>query len=251
MFEKQKLKLASVLYKYAFPVYRWMYFNFKNKKDGYSIKLLNQLIKPGFTILDIGANVGFYSKFLSKQVGPTGKVFCFEPDVTNFKHLQNETINLSNISLHQNAVAAENGTLTLYTSNLLNIDHRTYEPEEYDNKYTVDKIAIDSFIADKFKIDFIKMDIQGFEMEALAGMKQTLITNHDIILFTEFWPYGLQRAGTSAMDMFDFFNRLDFKVYKVEGNKVTPLTANEVSKMKVEFLSDTNIIASRKQLELN
>lgn len=248
MFETQKLKLASILYKNAFPLYRMMYFNFKKKKDAANLSIIKQLLTPTSNVLDIGANIGFYSVQLAEQTGAGGKVYCFEPDAVNFKHLQKETKSFKQIELFQKAVAAENGKLTLYTSDLLNIDHRTYEPESYSGKYDVEKISIDSFIQNKFKVDFIKMDIQGFEMDALNGMQETLKANNDLVMLTEFWPYGLQQAGSSAVAVFDFFTKLDFKVYQLIKNKLQQLTRDEVLAMKVDFLSDTNVWISRKSL---
>ncbi|MEO8146599.1 MAG: FkbM family methyltransferase [Bacteroidia bacterium] len=248
MFDNLQLKLASLLYQNAFPVYRKLYFGFKNKKDAYNLLLASKLIKPGANVLDIGANVGFYGRHFVKCVGSTGHVYCFEPDVINYKHLQHELKGFSNVTLLQKAVAAESGSLTLYTSDLLNIDHRTYEPEHYSEKYSVEKISIDGFVNDKFKVDFIKMDIQGFEMDALKGMTETLKANREIVLLTEFWPYGLQAAGSSATAVFDFLKQLEFNIYKVADNKLSKLTREEVAVMKVEFLSDTNVLVSRGRL---
>ena len=248
MLERQKLKLAAILYKNAFPLYRIMYFNFKKKKDAANLSIIKQLLLPGANVLDIGANIGFYSVQLALQTSTGGKVYCFEPDAVNYKHLQKETKSFKQIELFQKAVAAENGKLTLYTSDLLNIDHRTYEPESYSGKYDVEKISIDSFIQNKFKVDFIKMDIQGFEMDALIGMEETLKANADLIMLTEFWPYGLQQAGSSAAAVYDFFTALDFKVFQLVESKLKQVNRGQFIAMKVDFLSDTNVWISRKNL---
>ncbi len=248
MFENQKLKIASVLYKFAFPIYRQMYFNFKNRKDKFHLKLIRALIKPGNTVLDIGANIGFYGRFLSDCVGPGGLVYCFEPDATNFMHLKKELKTNLNVTLIQKAVAKESGNLTLYTSGLLNVDHRTYEPENYLDKYYVEKVSIDEYVNGRFNVGLIKMDIQGFEADALKGMKQTIAANPDLILFTEFWPYGLKCAGSSAVEVYDLLTEYGFKIHKVADEQLTLLTKEDVSKMKVEFLSDANILASRRDM---
>jgi len=259
MLEQQKLKLASILYKYAFPLYRRLYFNFKNKKDRHHLQLLSKLVKPGDKVLDIGGNIGFFTKFLAECVGSTGHVYCFEPDSTNFGHLENELKQIKNVTLIQKAIAADSGSLTLYTSDLLNVDHRTYKPaaltgslqrpkNNYNGSYTVEKIAIDEFVAGRFKVDFIKMDIQGFEMEALRGMKKTLEANHGIILFTEFWPYGLAQAGSSAVEVFDLLTGYGFLIYKVDALKLTRMTKEEAMTMKVEYFTDANVLLSRKEI---
>jgi len=248
MFDKQKLKTAGVLFKYAFVIYRWLYFNFKNRKDHYNLQLLNTFIKPGFVVLDIGANIGFFSRFLSDKVGATGHVYCFEPDAINFRHLKNELKSKTNTTLLQKAVAAESGMLTLYTSNLLNVDHRTYKHDNYAEQHSIEKMAIDDYINNQFKVDLIKMDIQGFEMEALKGMKKTLEANPNLILFTEFWAYGLQQAGSSAMEVFDFLTQLNFNVYRIDNAKLSVLTIENIKQLKVDLFSDINVLASRNTL---
>ncbi len=250
MFEKQKLRLAALLFHYGFPFYRWLYFRFKNKKDQYHLEQIKRLLKPGSVVLDIGANIGFFAKKLSEYVGPDGHVYCFEPDKTNFNHLKNELKNKDNVSLIQKAVAEAEGNITLYTSNLLNVDHRTYEPDSYTGKYIVQKISIDTFINNQFSIDFIKMDIQGFEMNALQGMVNTLDANLSVILFIELWPYGLQQAGTSAVEVYDFFAARNFIMYKINEDQLIVIEREEASKLEVEYFSDTNLLVSRKNLNV-
>ncbi len=248
MFDRQKLRFASFLYKHLFSIYRKMYFNFKNKKDKHHLKLIRGLIKPGSVALDIGANIGFFSSFLSDCVGEAGHVYCFEPDVVNFGHLKNELCEKKNVSLFQKAIASETGVLTLYTSGMLNVDHRTYKPEKHESEYTVEKISVDDFVKNKFKVDFIKMDIQGFEMEALQGMKQTFDANPELNIFAEFWPYGLKSAGSSAIEMFDYVTQLGFKIFKVRSGTVSPMSRDEVMAMKVEYFTDANVVITRRDL---
>lgn len=245
MFEKLKLRLAATLYHHAFRLYRMMYFRFKRKKDKHHLQLIQRQLKPGSTALDIGANIGFFTKFLSACVGEEGHVYAFEPDKTNFHHLKNELKGSTNTTIVQKAVSATSGKLTLYTSDLLNVDHRTYEPENYRDKYSVEKTSVDDFVNGRFKVDFIKMDIQGFEMEALRGMEKTLQANQHIILFTELWPFGLEKAGSSAVEVFDFLTQIGFNIYKIDENRYSRLNLTEVSTLKVEFLNDINILAAR------
>ena len=248
MFEKLKLRLAATLYHHAFRIYRMMYFRFKRKKDKHHLQLIQRLLKPGSTAIDIGANIGFFTKFLAECVGQEGHVYAFEPDKTNFHHLENELKGTTNTTLVQKAVSETSGTLTLYTSDLLNVDHRTYEPENYSGKYSVEKISVDDFVNGRFKVDFIKMDIQGFEMEALRGMEKTLRVNQHIFLFTELWPFGLEKSGSSAIEVFDFLTQSGFNIYKIDNNGYSRMNLTEVPNLKVEFLNDVNILASRAQL---
>src|ERR1051325_5275956 len=106
---KRKLlfRTASFLFKYAFTVYKILYYRFKRKQDAFEIELLKKIIKKGDYVLDIGANIGFYSEIMSELVGDTGKVFCFEPDNLNYKYLAKNIKGKKNIELIKKAVAEE------------------------------------------------------------------------------------------------------------------------------------------------
>ena len=153
-----------------------MYAMFKNKQDAFEIELLKKHIKKGDTVLDIGANIGFYATILSDLVGDNGNIHCFEPDVTNFNHLKKTTASYKNIIINNKAVGPKTETIKIYTSKNLNVDHRTYKPEEFDKEIAIDAVSIDDYLK-WAKVDFIKMDIQGFEIEAVKGMKETLKNN--------------------------------------------------------------------------
>jgi FkbM family methyltransferase len=248
MNERLSLRLASLLYSYAYFIYKPLYFLYKNRKDKNHLDLLRQLVKPGSRVIDIGANIGFYSTFLYRITGRNGHVYCFEPDKINFNHLINTVGRKENVTLIQKAVAATSGKLKLYPSPLLNVDHRTYASENTNGNYEVDKISIDDYVDGKFKIDFIKIDIQGFEMEALKGMKKTLAGNEDIILFIELWNHGLKKSGTSAVEVVTFLSDLKFFLYKVEPFKLSPFSKKDAFNLNEDFYSDVHIIASRKKV---
>jgi len=238
-----KLRIAAYLFKYAYPVYKVLYYNFKQDKDAFNLKFIKGILKPGDIAVDVGANIGFYTQYLAKCVGATGKVWAFEPDAINFKHLTNAVKNWPQVICKNQAVAAQNGNLILYASGLLNIDHRTYQPASFTHSYSVNKIALDHELSN-CTVRLIKMDIQGFEMDALQGMKN-LLMQPDVILISELWPYGLNEAGSSAIAMFEFLKNLGFGIYTENKGKLHPITGKEVMEIKIDFMVDTNIIAAR------
>jgi FkbM family methyltransferase len=212
---KLVLKIGNMLFKMAFKVYKLLYITYKNNEEKQEIALLQSIVKHGNTVLDIGANIGFYTKILSKAVGEQGHVLCFEPDFVNYNHLCLTTTGLPNVQIHQKAVASKTQKIVLYTSKELNVDHRTYKPEQYDQEIETDAVCIDDFLKDQTKDDVIKMDIQGFEMEALIGMTHILTNNHNIKILSEFWPYGLKMAGYSAVEYFENLTNLGFNIFMV------------------------------------
>lgn len=208
-----------------------MYTVFKNKQDAQEIALLKNIIKPGDNILDIGANIGYYANILSSFTGPNGKVFCFEPDVTNFNHLVKETKHLNNVHRYNMAVSDSESVLKIYKSKLLNVDHRTYPVNNYDSVEEVKANSIDLLIAAKTisAPKVIKIDIQGYELTAFKGMINLLTESKDLKIVAEFWPHGFKRAGTSAIELFDFFYQLGYNIYFIDGSNNKAVTKDYVT----------------------
>lgn len=185
-------------------------------------ELLSREIKQGDVVLDIGANIGYYTLLASKKVGAHGRVYAFEPDPTNFSLLRkNVALNgCENVILVNKAVAARSETLKLYLSEVNFGDHRTYASEEARESISIECTSIDDYFRDKDEnIDFIKMDIQGFECKALSGMQATLKMSKGTRLTAEFWPYGLTRAGDSPEELFRLLQGADFVLYEIDDKK--------------------------------
>ena len=238
--------VANVLFRYMFPVYKFIYYRFKNKQDAFEISLLQRFIRPGNCVLDIGANVGFYAELISGQVGENGVVHAFEPDPVNFSHLQQSCGKKPNVRVHHLAVSSEPGELKLYTSNLLNVDHRTYPIDDYGKSFTVKAESIDHYLPD-LHVDFIKMDIQGAEFFALNGMKETIEKNPEIKLLTEFWPYGLKEAGCSVELFEQFFKTRGFQFYLLQDEALKKLEtlSDYTSRPEKEYF---NLLVSRQEI---
>ncbi len=240
------IKAGNFLYKYCFPLYNIAYPAFKRKQDKFEIELLQKHIKPGDTVLDIGANIGFYATILSDIVGKKGKVFCFEPDIKNFEHLKKATKKHLNIFINNLAVGSKTEILKIYTSKSLNVDHRTYKPDVYDKEIDIRAVSIDDFLPKDSRVDFIKIDIQGFEMQALKGMINTLHLNKNIKMISEFWPYGLRKSGSSLSEYFMYLKDLGFDVQLLKENSLQNITIEDVKNL--EPLSEEhyfNIFVSR------
>jgi len=228
-FNYTKIKIGNWLYKNCFPLYNFTYTRFKNKNDLYEIELLQQLIKPGDHVLDIGANIGFYAKIISNLVGEKGKVYCFEPDKTNYNYLVKNTKGISNITLFNLAVSDKEEVIKVYKSKLLNVDHRTYPVNNYDSVEEINAKNIDGMLGiDIEKIDFIKIDIQGFELTAFKGMQNLLSKQNNLKIIAEYWPHGFKRAGTSAIEFYDFFDKLNYQFKLINEGKNSLLNRNYI-----------------------
>jgi len=203
-------------YDHAFSLYVLCYRVFKAYTDRTERQLLRSILPAGAVAVDAGANIGVYSQFLSRCVGPTGVVHSFEPSPENFKRLQSGTRKLANVRLSQAAVGERSGRSKLYVSDHLNVDHRTYATEGDSRRIVpIDIMALDDYFKPGQRVDLIKMDIQGYELHALRGASRVLGDNPNAKLLLELWPYGLRQAGASWLELIATLEAENMSVHQV------------------------------------
>ena len=131
-------------------------------------------INHGDVVFDIGANIGYFSKLFSKLCGRKGCVYCFEPIYENFLKLETTLKKSKNVKLYNFALGDVN------CIKRMSYDPRDCEKSSFISNFcnkTVLLQRLDDFVElfDPKKIDLIKCDVEGFELNALMGMKKTLI----------------------------------------------------------------------------
>jgi FkbM family methyltransferase len=205
-------KLGNFIFTHWPAGYQPIYGLYKALADRRERRLLRSTIDPGMTVVDVGANIGAYSAFLAGLVEPGGTVYAFEPEPRNFVFLEEIAERSSCIRPTRAAVGERSGTLKLYMSEDLNVDHHTYDAGDGRQTTEVPVIELDHFFLPGSRIDFIKLDIQGYEFQALQGTRRILSENTDLKLLFEYWPYGLKRAGTNPPALLRFLEELGFKL---------------------------------------
>jgi FkbM family methyltransferase len=232
-----QFKLGNYLFKYAYPVYRPLYFLYKKISDSKKMEILSGYIKPGMAVLDIGANIGFYSLFFSELVGEQGKVYAIEPDPVNFTHLKKSTSDYKNIITIEKAVGETTGKLRLYYSPNLNVDHQTYDIGEGRKYLEVDSISLDDYLPKDIGISLIKIDIQGFDFQAMKGMQGILERSGNLMILGELWPYGLQRAGSGSMEYMDYLRSKGFTIEYFEKTENDFEDKNDEKNFYTDFIA--------------
>ena len=213
-------KFSNFLFRYTFPLYKILYFIYKRITDFEMISLMRNNIDKGTVILDIGANIGFYSLFFSKCTGANGLVIAFEPEKENFSRLTKLTKDKKNIQLVNCAVSNNDLEIDLYLSSDLNVDHHTYDDGQSRKSVKVKSVSIDSFLKLNFPdviIDFIKIDIQGFDYFALKGMIDTINRSRKLTIFGEFWPYGLLMTKVDPEEYYRELINSGFLMFSIPG----------------------------------
>ncbi len=179
---------------------------------------VKHIIKQGYTVLDIGANIGYYTLMFSKLVGPNGKIYAFEPDPENFAILKENIASnkIANVIAEQKAVSDKSGPIRLFKAKANLADHRIYDPGDKRDTVDIQSVSIDDYFNGmNEEIDFIKMDIEGAEGGALKGMEQLLKRHHEIKLMTEFYPSGLRQFGICADSYLSLLAAYGFEIYEL------------------------------------
>ena len=217
----QLFRIADKLYYHAYPIYYPLYSSWKALRDRRERTLLRTIIRTGMCVVDGGANIGVYTRFLSALAGDSGHVHSFEPAPYNFKRLQQNVGKLPNVSLNQCALGETSGSVGLYYSKDLNVDHRTYESGDGRERISVPVTSLDNYFPAGKRVDLIKLDVQGYELSVLRGAERVLKENRDIKVLMEFWPYGLRKASIDPGDVLKFAHLHDFVVTPIPAS--TPL----------------------------
>jgi len=187
--------------------------------EPYETRLVQRLISPGDTVVDIGANIGYYTLQFARLVGNAGHVYAFEPDPRNFELLQENVWQngYRNVTLVRAAVADRSGTARLFLNPDNRGDHRIYDGAADRQAIDVDAVALDDYFADhEGRFDLVKIDVQGAEAAVFGGMRGILAAGRVGRVLSEFWPRGLKIAGGDARDFLEQRLRQGFAIRVVD-----------------------------------
>jgi FkbM family methyltransferase len=189
---------------------------------------LARFLQPGMRVVDAGANEGFYSVFIARQVGPDGQVLAIEPSPRERARLEhNIAINgLKNVSVISAGLGAQTGRAVLHIADAEHNGQNTLGGFVYQGVTNAGDLVIDLKPLDvvvenaaKRKVDLIKMDVEGAEMKVLLGAEQVLRESAPVILF-ELLDEALRAQASSANEVLEFLRNKEYRILKFDGNGI-------------------------------
>jgi FkbM family methyltransferase len=201
--------LAQRVFLAAYSVY-------KARIEAGPIDRLQEFIPAGSTVIDVGANVGFFTRRFARWVGDQGRVIAIEPDTENFAALSAKLAASGldrRVQLHRAAATAEAGFVHLERNELHPGDHRISFGA---HGSMVPAVAIDDLVreAEVASIALIKIDVQGAEMLVLEGTRRTLAEMQPV-LFLEVDDSALRSFGSSASEVVTYVEEAGYEMHEL------------------------------------
>jgi FkbM family methyltransferase len=162
-------------------------------------RLLEALVTPGATALDIGANVGIHTITMAKRAG-SGRVLAFEPQPQTVERLRaNLALNgLSQTEVVQVALLDRAGDVSLFAGTDCN--RATSSLHEYQgwSSTAVEGATLDDVLRERDvqRVDVVKIDVEGFESAVLAGAQTMLRRDRPALIF-EYMDWAWKNCGYS------------------------------------------------------
>ncbi len=175
-------------------------------------------LKPGMTVYDIGANVGFYSLLSAVLVGPQGRVFAFEPLPRNLGYLRRHVAlnKMQNITVVDKALSDREGTVTFEEGPAHTMGKMGSSGTLQVAMTTVDIVRRAAHSPDP---SLLKIDVEGAEMLVLKGAEQTLRQCRPVIFLA---THGAQ----VHKDCCEYLKALGYRLSPLSGASVE--TADEI-----------------------
>lgn len=192
-------------------------------KKGYEadeLRMALSLIKDGDCVLDIGANVGFYSMAIAKKY-PYAYIHAFEPIPETFEKLVDNALCLKNIYAHNYPLTDTDGIAEFFydrlepgAASMRNIRETNKAVKIKVNTQTLDNLA--QFLP---RVDFIKCDVEGSELLVMRGGLNT-IRHYKPIILMEMLRKWTAKFGYTPNDTIKLLSGIGYRCYRIVKGKL-------------------------------
>ncbi len=215
-------------------------------------RLLERVLEPGMTFLDVGAHLGLHTLAAARRIGKGGRVFSLEPTPATYDLLC-RTLRLNGLDDRVTVWCAAAGRkekeMPLYIG-AVSGHNSLYPLPEAETTVEVKVVQLDNVLPRAQHIDVAKIDVEGAELDVLHGMSRVSTENPDIVIIAEYGPSHLVRVGVTTEQWLSTFSSQGFQGYVIEepsGNCV-PIEQIDLSKVfsvNIAFVRSTSMLRPR------
>jgi len=205
--------------------------------------LFRSYLKPGDTVIDVGANIGYYSLLASVLVGEAGHVYAIEAHPRVFRYLQgNLALNkVTNMDARHVALGDKEGTLRF--SDIKADDMNRVVEDGAGIEVAVRRL--DDLKISSNRIAILKVDVEGYEFFVLRGAAG-LLKNVECVVY-ESWEDHFSKYGRSGADVVGLLSGMGFRVVRFAGERIEPVPQDCVSRVCEDLLAVRDLSAFLKR----
>lgn len=171
-------------------------------------------INPNDVVIDIGANVGFFSYFAICK--GASKVYCFEPSSESIKTLK-DNFNFPNLIVEESAVTKSNDPVTFYINEEYSIGASLFTPELGDGVVCKSTNIGDYIFTNKIeRVNYLKIDCEGSEYDIIEDLSDEYLTNNIDNICIEYHF----NTDSRLLPMLEKLKRCGFKLEAEGGGEV-------------------------------
>jgi len=200
----------------------------RNGKVG-AFEQFRELLQPGDGVIDVGANIGSYSRGYADRVGKQGYVLAIEPHPETAIQCVTECRNHPQVHILQAALWDHSTNVALYSDtdskrNTVCIENIV---THNGSSVQVPAMTLDSVAKDVPNLRAVKIDAQGAEVHILRGATETL--KRVAAWIVEIWPAGLKHLGTSVEALIDIFEQAGYTPQGMDRQEILTYAEQEKS----------------------
>ncbi|MDA1052534.1 MAG: FkbM family methyltransferase [Planctomycetota bacterium] len=185
--------------------------------EPWKTRVLQSILAAGRTFVDIGTNKGYFALLAAKLLRGTGRVLAFEPEPNNCRCIRHsvEANGYANVTLFELALSDQAGAATLHLGEKSGW-HTLLPglPQRQQGTIDVQRRRLDAVFEESGieRADVIKIDVEGAELQVLAGARGTLTRNERVVLLMDLHPY----LGASPVAVCRLLSDLGFSLYDMQ-----------------------------------
>jgi FkbM family methyltransferase len=194
--------------------------------EDYVTRVFYKLLQPGDVVLDVGANIGYFTLLSASIVGKSGRVISFEASPQIFTYLS------SNLSLNESenvesfcaAVGDKNGQVEFFEADdsHLGLSSLRHLDNNNSKRIMIDMIELNCFAENFPKVQLVKVDVEGGEMRVFQGMQKILERDNPFLVF-EVTDVMLKELGSSKNELLNWLSDRSYKIFQISNNTICPI----------------------------
>jgi len=200
---------------------------------------LLKTLRPKMTVVDVGANVGYFTLLAARAVGAGGGVYAFEPEPQNLELLR-RSVEVNGfagwVHVSEKAVLDKAGSAALHMPD----DSHGGAPSLFGGwprQVVVQTVSLDEFFSEGTRVDVVKLDVEGSESCVFSGMRRVLDDNPGIVLIMEFTPVIVRGAGRDPADFLAAIRNAGFPLRRISpAAHLDPMSAEQLVRSDSETL---------------